>query len=107
MLLTMVDHMLPTIYFCLTSKLFLFNKYTILMQPTNCFYLTNKILIQLIKYFYCYKLLSLWNIIVTFLQMPSISNEKLVFQSKYLVFRSKTLDFDRNTRYFKSKMFTP
>ena len=32
--------------------------------------------------------------------------EKLVFQAKYLVCRSKTLDFDRNTRYFKSEFFT-
>ena len=30
--------------------------------------------------------------------------ENLVFQSKYLVVRSKTLDFDRNTRYFESEI---
>ena len=28
----------------------------------------------------------------------------LVFQSKYLVFRLETLDFDRNTRYFESEI---
>ena len=45
-------------------------------------------------------------------EMPDISNENLVFQSKYLVFPSKTLDFDRNTRYQNKKLqntrfFTP
>ena len=45
----MVDYYMlqnATNYFCLTSKLFLFNEYTILIQRANCFYLTNKILIQ-------------------------------------------------------------
>ena len=28
--------------------------------------------------------------------------KNLVFQQKYLIFRSKTLDFNRNTRYFES-----
>ena len=27
-------------------------------------------------------------------EIPNISNESLVFQSKYLAFRSKTLDFE-------------
>ena len=37
-------------------------------------------------------------------EILSISNEKpIVFQSKYLVFRSKTSDFDRNTRHFESE----
>ena len=45
-------------------------------------------------------------------EIPDISNENLVFQSKYLVFPSKTLDFDRNTRYQNKKLqntrfFTP
>ena len=30
--------------------------------------------------------------------------KNLVFQSKYLLFRSKTLNFDRNTRYFESEI---
>ena len=30
--------------------------------------------------------------------------KNVVFQSKYLVPRSKTLDFDRNTRYFESEI---
>ena len=30
-------------------------------------------------------------------ETPGISNENLVFQSKYVVFPSITLDFDRNT----------
>ena len=30
--------------------------------------------------------------------------KKLVFELKYLVFRSKILDFDRNTKYFESKI---
>ena len=37
-------------------------------------------------------------------EIPGISNENLVFQSKYLVFPSKTLDFDRNTRYQNKKL---
>ena len=44
-------------------------------------------------------------------EIPSTSNENLVFQSKYLVFqskclvfRSKTVDFDLNTRYFQSEI---
>ena len=37
-------------------------------------------------------------------EVPSISNENLVFQSKYPVFLSKTLDFDQNTRYFESEI---
>ena len=37
-------------------------------------------------------------------ETPGISNENLVFQSKYLVFPSKTLDFDGNTRYQNKKL---
>ena len=37
-------------------------------------------------------------------ETPGNSNENLVFQSKYLVFPSKTLDFDRNTRYQNKKI---
>ena len=37
-------------------------------------------------------------------EIPSISNENLVFQLKYLAFRSKTLDLDRNTRSFESEI---
>ena len=45
-------------------------------------------------------------------KIAGISNENLVFQSKYLVFSSKTIDFDRNTRYQNRKLrntrpFTP
>ena len=36
--------------------------------------------------------------------IPGISNENLVFQSKDLVFPSKTLDFDRSTRYQNKKL---
>ena len=39
-----------------------------------------------------------------FFDIPDISNETLVFQSKYLVFPSKTFDFDRNTRYQNKKL---
>ena len=46
------------------------------------------------------------------LEIPGISNENLVFQLKYSVFPSKTLDFDRNTGYQNNKLrntrfFTP
>ena len=37
-------------------------------------------------------------------EIPSISNEKLSISIEILVFRSKTLNFDRNTRYFESEM---
>ena len=45
-------------------------------------------------------------------EIPGISNENLLFQSKYLVYPSKTLDFDRNTRQQNKKLrntrpFTP
>ena len=57
----MVDYMLQnsTNYFCLTSKLFLFNEYTVLIQQTNCFCSSERtkfkeemILIQQRKYFF-------------------------------------------------------
>ena len=45
-------------------------------------------------------------------EIPDISNENLALQSKYLVFPSKTLDSDRNTRHQNKKLqntkfFTP
>ena len=36
-------------------------------------------------------------------EIPSILNEKPSISIK-IVFRSKTLDFDRNTRYFESEI---
>ena len=30
--------------------------------------------------------------------------KNLVFQSKYLIFWTKALDFDRNTKYFESEI---
>ena len=38
------------------------------------------------------------------LDIPSISNEKPGISIEIPIFRSKTLDFDQNTTYFRSKI---